>query len=71
MTNAALRTVTLTDQVPANTAYVAASAVCVTVPSGLTCTPSGPASGTLTWTISGGTLAAGQTVTVKFRAKIN
>jgi uncharacterized repeat protein (TIGR01451 family) len=71
MTNAALRTVTLTDQIPANSSYVAASAVCTAVPSGLACTPSGPASGTLTWTISGGTLAPGQTVTVKFRAKIN
>ncbi len=71
MTNAPLKALNLTDTIPTNTSYVAASAACVTVPSGLTCTPSGPASGILTWALSGGTLAPGATVTVKFRVKIN
>jgi uncharacterized repeat protein (TIGR01451 family) len=72
-TNYALTPFALSDNVPANTTYVAASAACVTVPSGLTCTPSGPAGvpNTLTWAIGGGSLAPNQTVSVKFRAKIN
>lgn len=71
MTNAALAAFSLKDQVPANMTYVVASAACVTTPSGLTCTPSGPTGGVLTWSYTGGALAPGQTVTVKFRAKIN
>ncbi len=72
-TNYPLTTFALSDNVPSNTTYVAASAACPAVPSGLTCTPSGPAgpSNTLTWTIGGGSLAPNQIVAVKFRAKIN
>jgi uncharacterized repeat protein (TIGR01451 family) len=71
MTNAPLKSVKLSDQVPANMTYVAGSAACVTVPSGLTCAAAGPVGGTLTWTLSGGSLLPAQTVTVKFQAKIN
>ncbi len=70
MTNSPLKAVALTDVLPSTVSFVAASAACVAVPSGLTCTPSGPSSGTLTWTLTGGSLPAGQAVTVKFRATI-
>jgi uncharacterized repeat protein (TIGR01451 family) len=72
-TNYPLTTFALSDNVPSNTTYVAGSVACVAVPGGLTCTPGGPAgpSNTMTWTIGGGSLATGQTVVVKFRAKIN
>jgi hypothetical protein len=62
--------VALTDVLPSTVSFVAASAACVAVPSGLTCTPSGPSNGMLTWTLTGGSLPAGQAVTVKFRATI-
>ena len=63
----------LSDNLPAKTSYVAGSAACVTVPSGLTCTPSGPAGAlnTISWTTSGASLAPSATIVVKFRAKIN
>jgi uncharacterized repeat protein (TIGR01451 family) len=72
-TNYSLTSFALSDNLPANTSYVAGSAACVTVPAGLTCAPSGPAGplNTFTWAISGGSLAPNGTVTVKFRAKIN
>lgn len=72
-TNYPLTTFSLSDNVPANTTYVAGSAACPAVPAGLTCTPAGPSgpSNTITWTIGGGSLAPAQTVSVKFRAKIN
>jgi uncharacterized repeat protein (TIGR01451 family) len=63
----------LSDNLPANTTYVASSAACVSVPAGLTCTPSGPAGAqnTISWSTSGAALAPNATVVVKFRAKIN
>jgi uncharacterized repeat protein (TIGR01451 family) len=72
-TNYALTGFVLSDNLPAKTTYVAASASCPTVPAGLTCTPSGPAGAlnTITWTIGGGSLAPNATVAVKFRATIN
>ena len=72
-TNFPLTGFVLSDNLPAKTSYVAASAACTTVPAGLSCAPSGPAgaSNTITWTMGGGSLAPGGIVAVKFRAKIN
>ena len=68
--NTNLTTYTLSDIIPANTTYVPGSSSCVTVPSGLTCTPSGPTSGSLSWAFTGGALAPGATVSVKFHVRI-
>jgi len=70
-TNLSLSGFTLQDTIPANTTYVAGSAACTAVPTGLTCTPAGPTAGALSWTLSGGSLAPGKTVTVLFHATIN
>ncbi len=59
----------INDPVPANTAYVAASAACVTTPVPLTCVPTQTA-GIVTYTYTGGSLAVNGIVTVKFRVKI-
>jgi uncharacterized repeat protein (TIGR01451 family) len=70
-TNAPLYNFTISDLVPANTSYVVSSTACVTVPSGATCTPSGPTAGALSWTFSGTPVAVGSTVSVKFHATVN
>jgi uncharacterized repeat protein (TIGR01451 family) len=70
-TNQSIAGFTLQDTVPTNTTYVAASAACKTVPTGLTCTPAGPTTGVLSWALTGGSLAPGQTVTVLFHVTIN
>jgi uncharacterized repeat protein (TIGR01451 family) len=70
-TGTPLSNLTIKDTVPANNTFVAASAVCVTVPAGATCTPAGPVSGLLTWTFTGTPIANGATLVVKFRATVN
>ncbi|MGP6192206.1 MAG: hypothetical protein ACLPSH_19545 [Vulcanimicrobiaceae bacterium] len=70
-TNAPLYNFTITDTVPANDTYLAASSTCVAVPAGATCTPSGPSAGVLSWAFTGTPLAVGATLTVKFRATVN
>ena len=60
----------LSDTIPANDTYVAASATCVTTPNPLTCTPAQSA-GVVTFTYAGGSLAVNGVVTVKFRVKVN
>jgi|GEM_PF-3077966 len=69
-TGVALPNFKLTDTVPASTTYSAGTAACVTVPTGLTCTPS-YAAGVVTWQFTGGSLAAGATATVKFQVTVN
>ncbi|HEY8298797.1 MAG TPA: hypothetical protein VIG32_12350 [Candidatus Baltobacteraceae bacterium] len=64
-----LRSFTISDPVPVNTAYVPASATCVTTPVPLTCVPA-QAGGTVTYTYTGGSLPINGTVTVKFRVTI-
>jgi uncharacterized repeat protein (TIGR01451 family) len=70
-TGIALSNLKITDMVPANNTYVAASAVCVSVPAGATCTPAGPTAGVLSWTFTGTPIANGATLSVKFRATVN
>jgi uncharacterized repeat protein (TIGR01451 family) len=71
LTGAPLSTTTLSDTIPAQGTYVAASAACSIVPAGsLTCTPALTA-GILTWTIAGGVLPANAVVTVTFRVTVN
>ncbi len=60
----------LSDTIPANDTYVAASATCVTTPGPLTCAPS-QAGGVVTFTYSGGSLAVNGTIVAKFRVKVN
>jgi uncharacterized repeat protein (TIGR01451 family) len=60
----------LSDTIPANDTYVAASATCVTTPNPLTCAPS-QAGGVVTFTYSGGSLAVNGTIVAKFRVKVN
>ncbi len=66
----ALQSFALNDPIPAGSTYVPASATCVTTPGPLSCTPSFSA-GTVTFTYTGGALAATKSVTVKFRVTIN
>ena len=66
----AMQSFVISDPVPANTTYVAASAACVTTPVPLTCTPA-QAGGVVTFTYTGGSLAVNGNVVVKFRVKIN
>jgi uncharacterized repeat protein (TIGR01451 family) len=71
LTGAPLSATTLTDIVPAQTTYVPSSATCSIAPAGgLTCTPAYNA-GTLTWTITGGTLSANTAITAVFRVTVN
>jgi uncharacterized repeat protein (TIGR01451 family) len=60
----------ISDAIAANSAYVAASATCVTTPGPLTCTPA-QGGGVVTFTYSGGTLAVNGTITAKFRVTVN
>ncbi len=66
----AISSFTIQDAVPANMTYVAASATCVTTPSPLTCAAV-QSGGNLTFTYSGGTLAAGASAVVSFQTKVN
>ncbi|HEX3549904.1 MAG TPA: hypothetical protein VHT53_05980 [Candidatus Elarobacter sp.] len=66
----AIQSFALSDTIPANDTYVAASATCVTTPGPLTCTPSQSA-GVVTFTYSGGSLAVNGTIVAKFRVKVN
>ncbi len=70
-TNAALSSFRIADTIPPSTTYVGASAACVSTPCDLTCSPSGPAAGALTWTYTGGALAPVLSVSVKFRVTVN
>jgi uncharacterized repeat protein (TIGR01451 family) len=69
-TGATLSSFQFADVVPTNTTYVTASASCPTIPATLTCSPA-LVSGKLTFFASGGSLANGATVSVKFNATVN
>jgi uncharacterized repeat protein (TIGR01451 family) len=60
----------ISDAVPANDTYVAASATCVTTPVPLTCAPS-QAAGVVKFTYGGGSLAVNGTIVAKFRVTVN
>ncbi len=66
----AIQSFTVSDTIPANDTYVAASATCVTTPGPLTCAPS-QAGGVVTFTYSGGSLAVNGTIVAKFRVTVN
>ncbi len=65
----ALQSFSISDPIPQYTAYVAASATCVTTPGPLSCAPA-QSGGTVTFTYSGGSLPVNGKVVAKFRVKI-